>query len=53
MILAILGFSLVGILIAAGAIRSGSWKSSMHIVNANWLEDPAKFRLLARWGITR
>jgi hypothetical protein len=53
MILAILSFSFLVLLVALGAAKSEPWKSSRDIINAKWLEDSAKFRLVSRWGIMR
>lgn len=33
--------------------RKGNPPSSMHMINAGWLADAEKFRLVSRWGVTR
>jgi hypothetical protein len=53
MVLTILCVTLLVVLILAGAAKAETWKSSMHITNAAWFEDAAKFRLISRWGIGR
>lgn len=53
MVLAIFCFILLVVLISAGAAKAETWKSSMHIANATWFEDSAKFRLISRWGMAR
>jgi len=51
MILAGFCFSIVVLLVVSGGVRSESFESSMHIMNARGLDDSAKFRLVSRWGI--
>ena len=51
MVLFILFFCLLVLSIAVGAVNLQPWKSSRHMINAEWLDDSAKFELIARWGV--
>lgn len=42
----VLGFSIVAVFAVAGA----AGESGMSLVNAAWLDDKEKFRLVSRWG---
>ena len=49
MIMVLIIFIMV-VLIVPSAIRSESWKSSVRMIDADWLDETEKFRLLSRWG---
>jgi hypothetical protein len=51
MILAVFCFIVAVLLVVSGVIRSESRESSMHIINAKWLDNTDKFRLVSRWGM--
>lgn len=51
MILAVFCFVVVVLLVVSGVIGSESGESSMHMINAKWLDNSDKFRLVSRWGI--
>ncbi|SHJ19691.1 hypothetical protein SAMN02745165_01776 [Malonomonas rubra DSM 5091] len=34
-----------------GCLRSNSRNSSMRMINADWLEQEEKFKLISRWGV--
>lgn len=50
MIFYFFGFCFFVVLIVAGAAKSRTWESSMHMINVEWLDHPEKFELIARWG---
>jgi hypothetical protein len=51
MILVVFCSAVVVLLVVSGVIKSESRESSMHIINAKWLDNTDKFRLVSRWGI--
>lgn len=51
MILAIFGFAVLVLLVVSVTVRSESRESSMHIIDARWLDNSTKFKLVSRWGI--
>ena len=50
MVLYLLLCCLFVIVISAGAINLQPWKSTQHLLNADWLDDSDKFELVTRWG---
>jgi hypothetical protein len=50
MIMIILFIILVAV-IAVGKVRQETRKSGALMINADWLDDSEKFRLVTRWGI--
>lgn len=44
-------FIFLVVIIAFGATRLKAWKSGVRMMNAEWLEDNEKFRLITRWGV--
>jgi hypothetical protein len=51
MILAICGIFVVVLLVVSGMVSAEARGNAQHMINAKWLDDAAKFRLVARWGI--
>ncbi|MEJ2524668.1 MAG: hypothetical protein P8Y73_03735 [Desulfuromonadales bacterium] len=51
MILAICGIFVVVLLVVSGMVSAETRGNAQHMINAKWLDDAAKFRLVARWGI--
>ncbi len=51
MIMLILCISLLVVLATVGVDKLQSWKSSRHMINAEWLDDSEKFNLVSRWGV--
>jgi hypothetical protein len=44
-------FIILVAVIAVGKVRQEARKSGVLMINADWLEDSEKFRLVTRWGI--
>ncbi|MCD6582099.1 MAG: hypothetical protein J7K90_09880 [Desulfuromusa sp.] len=45
-----IGFGIVFSLLIFGFISLKTWESEGRIINASWLDDDEKFRLISRWG---
>lgn len=43
-------FVTVAVLTVIGSIRLKIWEHHGRIVNANWLTDDERLRLMSRWG---
>jgi len=46
----IFGLSIVALALA-GFIRTKIWESNGRIINAEWLNDEDRFKLITRWGL--
>ena len=49
-ILFTIGFCAVVIAALAGCLKLQTWNSSAHLINAQWLDAPERFKLITRWG---
>lgn len=45
-----IGACLLFILVLSGYLRLKTWESQGRVVNADWLDNDEKFKLLTRWG---
>jgi len=43
-------FILLAVLVVIGDLRMKIWNSKRRMINAEWLDDAAKFDLITRWG---
>ena len=41
---------LVVVSILPAAIRAETWNSNLRMIDADWLDETERFRLLSRWG---
>ena len=45
-----IGFAIIFSLFIFGFISLKTWESEGRMINADWLDDDEKFRLISRWG---
>ena len=43
-------FILLAALVIIGDLRMKIWDSKRRMINAEWLDDAAKFEMITRWG---
>ncbi len=46
----LIGFGIIFSLLIFGFISLKTWESKGRIINADWLDDEEKFRIISRWG---